>query len=84
MSLPDINAGAWYLQARPDGWWDVCEPTTGEPLAEVTADQQTGELTVRGDATAGEAVEPAETPQVHNGADQDHETMVGIDPEEGS
>ena len=39
MSLPDINAGAWYLQARPDGWWDVCEPTTGEPLAEVTADQ---------------------------------------------
>ena len=55
MSLPDINAGAWYLQARPDGWGDVGEPTTGEPLAEVTADQQTGELTVRGDATAGEA-----------------------------
>lgn len=52
MSFPDINAGAWYLRARLDGSWDVCEPTTGEPFAEVTADPETGEVTARGDDDA--------------------------------
>lgn len=55
MSLPDINAGAWYLQARPDGAWDVCEPTTGESYAGVAVDPETGDLTVSGDPIAGEA-----------------------------
>ena len=39
----EINAGAWYLRARrPQDWeggvryaWDVCEPVTGDPVAEV-------------------------------------------------
>ena len=55
MSRPDINAGAWYLRARPDGSWDVCEPTTGEAYARVTGDPETGELRVSGDPIAGEA-----------------------------
>jgi hypothetical protein len=58
----EINAGAWYLRTlRDEQWvadtcyaWAVCEPTTGEMFAEVTVDPGTGELTVRGDATAGE------------------------------
>ena len=53
--LPDINAGVWYLRARLDGSWDVCEPTTGEPFAEVTADPDSGEVTSRGDADAASA-----------------------------
>lgn len=52
---PDINAGTWYLRARLDGSWDVCEPTTGEPYAEVTADPDSGEVTTRGDAGAAAA-----------------------------
>lgn len=55
MGHPDINAGAWYLRARLDGAWDVCEPTTGEPHAEVAADPETGEVTTRGDLGAAEA-----------------------------
>jgi len=53
--FPDINAGAWYLRARLDGSWDVCEPTTGEPVAEVTADSESGDVTTRGDADAAAA-----------------------------
>ena len=53
--FPDINAGKWYLRARLDGSWDVCEPTTGEAFAEVTADPATGEVTARGDAGAAAA-----------------------------
>lgn len=52
---PDINAGAWYLRGRHDYAWDVCEPTTGEVLAEVAVDPQTHDLTTRGDAEAGAA-----------------------------
>ena len=52
---PDINAGTYYLRARLDGSWDVCEPTTGEPLAEVTADPDSTEVTARGDAAAARA-----------------------------
>ncbi len=55
VDLPDINAGAWYLQARLDGTWDVCEPTSGTPFAEVTADPSSGEVTARGDADAATA-----------------------------
>jgi len=55
VGYPDINAGAWYLRARLDGSWDVCEPTTGEPLAEVSGDPETGEVTARGDARAVQA-----------------------------
>lgn len=55
MSLPDINAGAWYLRARLDGSWDVCEPTTGEAFAEVAADPDSGEVTTRGDGEAAAA-----------------------------
>ena len=54
-TFPDINAGAWYLQARPDGSWDVCEPTTGESFAVVTADPESGDVTTRGDAAAAAA-----------------------------
>lgn len=53
--LPDINAGTWYLRARLDGSWDVCEPTTGQPFAEVTPDPASGEVTARGDAEAAAA-----------------------------
>lgn len=53
--FPDINAGAWYLRSRPGGRWDVCEPTTGEVVAEIIADQASGEVTMRGDAQAAEA-----------------------------
>ncbi len=63
MEPVEINAGAWYLRAtRPAQWaadtgysWDVCEPTSGEPLAEVTADTGTGEITARGDCDAAAA-----------------------------
>ena len=37
----EINAGAWYLRGvRSDAGyaWEVCEPTTGEVVAEVTLD----------------------------------------------
>jgi hypothetical protein len=51
----EINAGAWYLRAlRADEWaadtgysWAVCEPTTGEVLAEVTLDPRRGTLASR-------------------------------------
>ena len=55
MSLPDINAGAWYLRARIDGCWDVCEPVTGDVVAEVIADPDTAEVVGRGDADAAAA-----------------------------
>jgi len=49
----EINAGAWYLlPLRPDDWaddtawaWSVCEPTTGESLAEVMFDPRSAVLT---------------------------------------
>ena len=37
----EINAGAWYLRGvRSDACyvWEVCEPTTGEVVADVTLD----------------------------------------------
>ena len=55
MESVEINAGAWYLRAlRADEWaadtgysWAVCEPTTGEVLAEVTLDPRRGTLASR-------------------------------------
>lgn len=63
MEPVEINAGAWYLRAvGTDGWaartcysWAVCEPTTGEAFAVVTADPTSGEVTARGDAGAADA-----------------------------
>lgn len=63
MEPVEINAGTWYLRAlRADEWaadtgyaWAVCEPTTGEPFAEVTADPASGEVSTRGDAEAATA-----------------------------
>ena len=52
---PDINAGLWYLRGRDDHAWDVCEPITGEVLADIAVDPQTHELTARGDAAAAAA-----------------------------
>jgi hypothetical protein len=54
-SFPDINAGAWYLRGRCDLAWDVCEPVTGEVVAEVAVDSETHELASRGDAAASAA-----------------------------
>ncbi len=55
MEPVEINAGSWYLRAeRTDEWaadtaysWAVCEPTTGEVLAEVTLDPRRATLTSR-------------------------------------
>jgi hypothetical protein len=37
VTTPDINAGAWYLQAVGERAWAVCEPTTGAVVATVSA-----------------------------------------------
>lgn len=59
----EINAGAWYLRgvAADAGYqWDVCEPITGEPVAQVTMDPDTATMSSRGDnADAIEAAEQA-------------------------
>ncbi|MCW1958644.1 MAG: hypothetical protein KIH64_008890 [Mycobacterium sp.] len=55
MAPPDINAGAWYLRGRLDGSWDVCEPTTGEILAEVIIDPETREVSAHGESEPAEA-----------------------------
>lgn len=47
----EINAGAWYLRGvRSDtGYrWDVCEPSSGEVVAEVTLDPDTATTSVAG------------------------------------
>ena len=46
----EINAGAWYLRGvRSDACylWEVCEPTTGEVVAEVTLDPAAAEMASR-------------------------------------
>lgn len=55
MEPVEINAGAWYLlPIRTDEWatqacyaWAVCEPTTGDPVAEVMLDPPSGTVTSR-------------------------------------
>jgi hypothetical protein len=57
----EINAGAWYLRGvRSDACyrWDVCEPITGDVVAEVTLNPDTARLSSVGDN--GEAIEVAE------------------------
>ncbi len=57
----EINAGAWYLRGVPvdAGYqWDVCEPITGEPVAQVTLNPDTATMSARGDNA--EAIEVAE------------------------
>ena len=63
----EINAGAWYLlPLRTDEWdtdvcysWAVCEPTTGEPLAEVMLDPRSGTVTSRAQPGQDSAAEAA-------------------------
>jgi hypothetical protein len=57
----EINAGAWYLRGvRADARyrWDVCEPISGDVVAQVTLDPATATLTSVGDNA--EAIEVAE------------------------
>jgi hypothetical protein len=57
----EINAGAWYLRGvRSDAGyqWDVCEPITGDVVAQVTLHPDTATLSSVGGNT--EAVEVAE------------------------
>jgi hypothetical protein len=57
----EINAGAWYLRGvRSDAYyrWDVCEPITGDVVAQVTLDPDTARLSSVGDNS--EAIEVAE------------------------
>ena len=61
MEPVEINAGAWYLrgvQSDVGYRWDVCEPVTGEPVAQVMLDPDTAAVSSRGDNT--EAIEVAE------------------------
>ena len=59
----EINAGAWYLRGVPSetGYqWDVCEPISGEVVAEVTLDPGTATMSsVGGNADAIEVAEQA-------------------------
>ena len=57
----EINAGAWYLRgvrADPCYRWDVCEPITGDVVAEITLDPDAGTLSSIGDNA--EAIDVAE------------------------
>ena len=61
----EINAGAWYLRGvRSDACylWEVCEPITGEVVAEVTLDPAAATIsshTREGHADAAEAAAQA-------------------------
>ncbi len=59
----EINAGAWYLRGvRSDAGyvWDVCEPTTGEVVAEVTLDPVAATISSRTLGGHADAVDVAE------------------------
>ena len=46
----EINAGAWYLRgvrSDTDYRWEVCEPTTGEVVADVTLDPAAATMSSR-------------------------------------
>ena len=48
----EINAGAWYLRGvcADTGYrWDVCEPISGDVVAEVTLDPDTATMSSVGD-----------------------------------
>ena len=52
MSTPDINAGAWYLQAVGERKWNVCEPVSGEVKARITASGDAAAAAAGADAVA--------------------------------
>lgn len=59
----EINAGAWYLRGvrSETGYrWDVCEPVTGEVVAEVTLNPVNATMASRGSEANNEAVQVAE------------------------
>ncbi len=61
MEPVEINAGAWYLRGVPDDEcyrWEVCEPITGQPVAQVTLHPDTATMSSHGDNT--DAVTAAE------------------------
>ncbi len=64
MEPVEINAGAWYLRGLPSDdryLWEVCEPITGEVVAEVTLDAVAATMSVRaGDGHADAADAAAE------------------------
>ncbi|MFY9922719.1 MAG: hypothetical protein WAL26_30660 [Mycobacterium sp.] len=63
MEPVEINAGAWYLRGVRAGAcyrWDVCEPVTGEVVAEVTLDPDSATMSSAGaDAAAIEVAQQA-------------------------
>jgi hypothetical protein len=57
----EINAGAWYLRGAPSDTgfhWEVCEPISGEVVAEVSLDPDTATMSSFGDNA--DAIEVAE------------------------
>ena len=61
MEPVEINAGAWYLRgvSVDTGYhWDVCEPISGDVVAEVTLDPDTATMSSVGDNA--DAIEVAE------------------------
>ena len=62
MEPVEINAGAWYLRGVRAGdhyRWDVCEPTTGEVVAEVTLDPTEATVSTRVGGGHADAAEVA-------------------------
>ena len=58
----EINAGAWYLRGvRSDACyvWEVCEPTTGEVVADVTLDPTAATVVARAREGRDEAADVA-------------------------
>ncbi len=58
----EINAGAWYLRGvRSDACyvWEVCEPTTGEVVADVTLDPRAATMVARAREGHDEAADVA-------------------------
>ena len=58
----EINAGAWYLRGvRSDACyvWEVCEPTTGEVVADVTLDPTAATVVARAREGHDEAADVA-------------------------
>ncbi len=58
----EINAGAWYLRGLPSDdryLWEVCEPITGEVLAEVSLDPVAATMSVRADQAHADAADAA-------------------------
>ncbi|OBK73286.1 hypothetical protein [Mycobacterium sp. 1274761.0] len=62
MEPVEINAGAWYLRGVPAdvGYrWDVCEPITGQVVAEVSLDPRSGLIDTKAQSGYAEAAQTA-------------------------